>query len=108
MDNSSQGVVVLLLWHTKPRNLTNEGIQQGGETKSMTARTRAARKRCSAKKKAQVLTVCTMIFLVVVILLLPHAFAYEDPTHCYGYSDCYSIGQSRGQTNAYNDYWSNS
>jgi len=51
----------------------------------MTARTRATRKRWSVKKKAQILTVGTMIFLVVVILLLPHAFAYEDPGHFYGY-----------------------
>jgi hypothetical protein len=68
--------------------------------------TRTTRKKWSAKKKAQVLILGTMIFLVVVILLLPHAFAYEDPKHCYGYSDCYSIGETRGQSNAYSDYWS--
>jgi len=45
----------------------------------MTARTRSTIERWSAKKKAQVLTVGTMIFLVVMILLLPHAFAYRDP-----------------------------
>jgi hypothetical protein len=68
--------------------------------------TRTTRKRWSTKKKAQVLTVGTMVFLIALIILIPRAFAYGDPAHCYGYSDCYSIGQTRGQTNGYNDYWS--
>jgi hypothetical protein len=41
----------------------------------MTARTRATRKKWSTKKKAQYLTVGTMVFLILVIILLPHAFA---------------------------------
>ena len=36
---------------------------------------RATRKTWSAKNKAKVLTVGLMIFLTVVIILLPHAFA---------------------------------
>jgi hypothetical protein len=67
---------------------------------------RASRQRWSNKKKAQVLTVMTMVFLMVVIILLPHAFAYEDPAHCYSYGQCYYIGETRGQHNAYSDYWS--
>jgi hypothetical protein len=46
---------------------------KGSETKCMTIR--ATRKTWSAKKKAKVLTVGSMIFLTVVIILLPHAFA---------------------------------
>lgn len=48
----------------------------------------------------------TMVFLIVVIILAPHAFAYEDPAHCYSYAQCYYIGVTRGQINAYDDYWS--
>jgi hypothetical protein len=62
-----------------------ERIRVGGE-QSMT-RIKAARTRWSTKKKAQVITVGTMVFLIVVIILLPHAFAYEEEAHCYGYSD---------------------
>jgi hypothetical protein len=66
-----------------------------------------SRQRWSNKKKAQVLTVGTMVFLMTLIVLLPRAMAYDDPKHCYGYADCYSIGYSRGSTNAYSDYWNN-
>jgi hypothetical protein len=77
-----------------------ERIGGGGETTRMTTRT-----RWSTKKKAKVLTVGTMVFLIAVMILLPHAFAYEDPAHCDGYSDCCSVGQTIGPNNADSDYW---
>jgi hypothetical protein len=58
-------------------------------------RIKAARTRWSAKKKAQVLTLMTMVFLIVLIILLPHAFAHTDK---------YQIGYSQGQTKATQDY----
>jgi hypothetical protein len=57
---------------------------------------RASRQRWSTKKKAQVLTVMTMVFLIVVIMLLPHAFAHTDE---------YYIGYSQGKTQAITDYY---
>jgi hypothetical protein len=56
---------------------------------------KAARTRWSAKKKAQVLTVGTIIFLMLVIILLPHALAYTDK---------YYIDYSQGQTKANDKY----
>jgi hypothetical protein len=55
----------------------------------------ASRERWSTKMKAQVLTVMTMVFLIVVIILAPHAFAHTDK---------YYIGYSQGQAKANDDY----
>jgi hypothetical protein len=56
---------------------------------------KAATTRWSAKKKAQVLTVGTIIFLMVVLILLSHALAHTDK---------YYIVYSQGQTKANDDY----